>query len=213
MTTKNRSALAAAALVASVSFAQAQGTQDHEAHHPMDQGAVQSQQPMGRGPGMPQGAMPTKPAGMGNGQGMMMGGDMAQMMSMMQMMRGGMMPMGMGPGGAQALRHIEGQIAFYKAELRITEAQGPQWNAFADAMRSSATRLRQAMAPEGGAAEVRAAPDQMERRITLLSAQLDAMRDVLAAAKPLYAVLSDEQKKTADDLMAEHFMTMRAGRL
>jgi hypothetical protein len=53
----------------------------------------------------------------------------------------------------------------------------------------------------------------MERRMAMLSAQLDAMQPVLAAAKPLYAALSDDQKKIADELMAEHFMSMRGGTL
>lgn len=51
-----------------------------------------------------------------------------------------------------------------------------------------------------------AAPEQMERRITML----DTMRSMLGAAKPLYAVLSDDQKKTADELMGEHLTGMRA---
>ena len=36
--------------------------------------------------------------------------------------------------------HIEGRIAFLKAELKITDAQLPQWNTFADALRSDAKR-------------------------------------------------------------------------
>ena len=154
--------------------------------------------------------MPMRPDG---GPGMMMSGDMSQMMGMMQMMRmmqGGRMPMGMGPTG---LQHIEGQIAYYKAELKITDAQAPQWNAFADALRGSAKRLQEAVAKSMQPNEALTAPEQMERRIAMLSAQLDAMQPVLAAAKPLYAALSDDQKKIADELMAEHFMSMRGGTL
>jgi hypothetical protein len=29
--------------------------------------------------------------------------------------------------------HVEGRIAFLKTELKITEAQSPQWNQFAEA--------------------------------------------------------------------------------
>ena len=53
----------------------------------------------------------------------------------------------MGPmrprAGMAGLRHIEGQIAFYKAELHVTDAQTTQWNAFADALRSGAKRLQE----------------------------------------------------------------------
>ena len=149
------------------------------------------------------------------GPGMMMGGDMSEMMGMMQMMRmmqGGTMPMGMGPAG-RPLQHIEGQIAYYKAELKITDAQAPQWNAFADALRNSAKRLQEAVAKNMQPNEALTAPEQMERRIAMLSAQLDAMQPVLTVAKPLYAALSDDQKKIADELMAEHFLAMRGGAL
>jgi LTXXQ motif family protein len=50
----------------------------------------------------------------------------------------------------------------------------------------------------------------MERRIAMLSALLEAMQSMQAAAKPLYATLTDEQKKVADELMIEHVMAMRA---
>jgi hypothetical protein len=212
MTIATRSALAVVVLAAGVTLASAQTTQDHDTHHPPDQKA-QAQQPtpgprgMGRGPG--QAGMPMAPGGP---QGMMMGGDMSQMMGMMQMMRmmqDGPMPMGMGPGGIRPLQHVEGQLAFWKAELKITDAQAPQWNAFADAFRSSATQFRQAITQLPNTTGAVAAPDLIERRVGLLTAELEAMKPVLATAKPLYAALSDDQKKTADELMAEHFMAMR----
>ena len=58
---------------------------------------------------------------------------------------GGGMPMMGGPGrmGMMAMAdHVEGRIAFLKAELNITEAQTTQWNAFADALRENARRMR-----------------------------------------------------------------------
>ena len=70
--------------------------------------------PPAAGPGMPGG---------------MAGGDMA-MMRMMRMMMG---PDGMAMMGAMA-RHVEGRLAFLKAELKITDAQLPLWNAVADAI-------------------------------------------------------------------------------
>ena len=202
--------LAAAALAAAIAAASAQPAPAQDPHHP---GTTQAQpatppspqQPTARGPAQP-GGMPMQPGG----QGMMMGGDMAQMMSMMQMMQGGMMPMGMGTRGGDPFRHIEGAIAFYKAELKITDAQATQWNAFADALRANAGRLRQAMMKAREAQGAVTAPEQMERRIAMLGELRDTMQAMLVAAKPLYAALSDEQKKVADELMAEHLVTMRA---
>lgn len=220
MTTKFRSALAAGALAASFNLASAQTAQDRDAHHPANPGGAEiqrppmppGQRPMARGPAQSDG-MPMKPGDGPGGHGMMMGGDMMNMMTMMatmEMMRGGTMPMGMGPAGRRPLQHIEGQIAFYKTELKITDAQASLWNAFADALRSSAAGQRTAIQAAVQASGPAVAPEQVERRIALLATQLDALKAVLTAAKPLYAALSDEQKKTADELMTEHMMGMRA---
>jgi hypothetical protein len=167
-------------------------------HHPTAPAATPQPAP----PSAQRGAPP--PGMMGPGGGMM-GGDMGRMMQ--QMMQGRM-----AAGAMQPFRRIEGQLAYFRAELRITDAQAQPWNAFADAVRAQAERLRQATQQAmTGAAEPGPAPQQMERRIALLSAHLDAMRAVAAAATPLYAALSEEQRRNADDLMAEHFRGMRMG--
>jgi LTXXQ motif family protein len=38
--------------------------------------------------------------------------------------------------------HIEGRLAYIKAELKITEAQGSLWNAYADAARDNANAMQ-----------------------------------------------------------------------
>lgn len=218
MTLFTRSAVVAIALAAPLSLAHAQTAQDqdHTAHHPAGQTAQQTQpgstpQPMPQGRMARPGAMPQGKAG-----GMpMMGGDMGQMMQMMRgmmvmdgmMAMDGMMPMG-GPGRMQPFAHIEGQLAFYKTELKITEAQASQWNAFADAVRAGAQKLQDAFAGAMQSSGPASAIDQADRRIKLLSARLDALKAIAEATKPLYAALSDDQKKTADELMAEHLRGM-----
>ena len=189
--------------------APAQNDADHDAHHPGEAQPAQAPAPT-PAPG---------PSGPGAAAPGMMGGEMGRMMQMMMtQMQGGM---GGGTGAAgpgrmdfamRPFRRIEGQLAYYRAELRITDAQAPQWNAFADAVRARSDQLRQAvMQAMQPAAQPATAPQQIDRRIALLSAQLDAMRAVSAAAGPLYAVLSEEQRRTADELMAEHFRAMRMG--
>lgn len=150
--------------------------------------------------------------GRGGGRGMGMGPPGGA-----GMMEPGMMGMMMGPrGGAMgpdSLRHferIDAHLAYVRAVLRVTDAQAPQWNAFADAARAAAERLRQAYAQAIQAAQQpTTAPAQLERRIALLSAQVEAMRAFATSAEPLYAALSDEQKRTADDLLAEHLRDMQ----
>jgi hypothetical protein len=133
----------------------------------------------------------------------MMGGDMGRMM---EMMRGRMAAQ----AAMRSLQHIEGQLAYYRTELGITDAQQPQWNAFADAVRVSAQKLRQAygqVMKQGG--QPASVPAQLEQRIATLTVLLESTRTIAAAAAPLYAALSDEQKHTADGLLAEHLQDMR----
>jgi hypothetical protein len=121
--------------------------------------------------------------------------------SMMGMMGQGMMPiMGMG-------EHVEGRIAFLKAELKITDAQLPQWNSFADALRANAKRMSEMRntTTQGGMmgqdGTSLSAPDRLDRMEKMMTAMLDALKATKSALGPLYAVLSDEQKKTADQLI------------
>jgi hypothetical protein len=222
MNTTSR-ALAAAILatgMAATALAQGQApaAEDHDAHHPEAAGPA-PQPVLPSGPATPGATRPGGMMGPGmTGSGMM--GEMGRMMQMMTQMQGMPMQGGMGPGAARdgtdfamrPFRRMEGQLAYYRTELRITEAQAPRWNAFADAVRTQSDRLRQAvMQAMQSAAQPATAPQQIERRIALLSAQIEAMRAVGTAAGPLYAALSEEQRRTADELMAEHFRGMRMG--
>ncbi len=200
--TRILSAFAVLALFAGLAVAHAQTTsQGHEAHHP---------------DGAPS-AMPTMPGsgtpGMGMGMDKMMGADMQQMIRAMmrRMMSEGGMP-GMGPMGPRAgmfgLQHIEGQIAFYRAELHITDAQTAQWNALADALRAGAKRLQATYAGMLPGDGVGAVPDQLEKHRQILAAELDSLQAIEPVARALYDVLSPEQKKEADEMMADHLRSM-----
>jgi len=123
------------------------------------------------------------------GYGMpMMGG--TPMMGMMQMM-----------GGQWMAAHVEGRIAFLKAELKITDAQLPLWNAVADVIRGNAmatgdttngTTMMQSATP---------LPDRFAAREKWMTERLEALRKLKTAVEPLYAALDTDQKKTADELM------------
>ena len=45
-------------------------------------------------------------------------------------------------------------------------------------------------------------PERLAFQQKMLSARLDSLKDMEAAVKPLYATLSDEQRKLADQLMS-----------
>jgi hypothetical protein len=123
-----------------------------------------------------------------------------------------MMDMGKMMGGGMEMMpadHVEGRIAFYKAEIGITDAQLPQWNALADALRGGANGMRTAMATAMQGGMPATVPARADAMVQMMSARLDAMKATAAASKALYAVLSDAQKKTADELMTAPPMGMR----
>lgn len=120
-------------------------------------------------------------------------------------------PEAMSPGmpGRQAMmcqmdEHIDGDLAYLKAELKISEAQTMQWNIFAQAFRAErekrARHCREAM---GQARETRSASllDTVKMAEDQLALRLDSLRAMKVAIQPLYESLSREQKKTADEVM------------
>jgi hypothetical protein len=192
----SRSVLSAIILAASVAAAHAQmQDQDHAAHHPAGQTAqpADSARPGRAMPGMRQGQSGGMP---------MMGADMGQMMGMMQMMRTMMLQGGMRSSmGMMPFDHIEGRIAFLKAELAITDEQEPQWNAFANALRTEAKTLQDQHMPmmnQGGSTSW---PDRLALHERLLADRLAVLKALEAPVKSLYAVLSEQQRQKADELM------------
>jgi len=98
---------------------------------------------------------------------------------------------------------IEARLAYIKTALKITDAQTPQWNAFAEVLRRHAKEADKAITEMRGHRDDKATViDRLEFRQKMMVKQAAALEDFLIAAKPLYASLSDEQKKSADELLA-----------
>ena len=136
-------------------------------------------------------AAPAAPTPGGMGSGMMGGGMMGGNMPMMEMMSGMM-----GQGGMRKMaEHVEGWIAFLKTELKITDAQLALWNPVAEAMRANAKTGMSMMDGMGSGT----LPDRLAAREKMMAAHLDALRKFKSAVDPLYATLTDDQKKTADE--------------
>ncbi len=103
--------------------------------------------------------------------------------------------------GAMA-SHLEGRLAYIKAELKITADQEPLWKAYATAAQDDANtilgRCTTMMGHAGGANL--SLPDRLDLHEQLMSAQLDSMRTIHKSLKPLYGALSETQKKAANEL-------------
>jgi hypothetical protein len=146
---------------------------------------------------------PMMGGGMGQG-GPMMGGGMGQggpMMGHHGMRRG--MGGGYGSMCGRMTSHIEGRLAFLKAELNITPQQESLWNDYASAVRdnakSVATRCSSMMKQDD--ASKQSLLDRLDAQEQFVAARLDALRAVSKALKPLYGALSEEQKQLADQLI------------
>jgi LTXXQ motif family protein len=111
-----------------------------------------------------------------------------------------------GNGSAEAMcgamsRHIEGRLAYIKAELQVTDAQEPLWNAYAAAARDNAKTMIARCATMMGPRDTKTSlPDRLDQNEQLMAAHLEAVRAMDNALKPLYAALNETQKKTADQL-------------
>ncbi len=191
-------------LAATTAVACAQAPAAGDPHHPPQSATPAQPVPGQPGTGGQQGMTGGMPM-MGMMQDMMR--DMP-MMNMMRMMRG-MRMMGPGTSGMSTIHRVEGRIAFLRAELKITDAQASAWNAFADALRMNAQKLgevRASMMPQPGAAQPQAPmlAERLDLQERWLLARLEGTRAIKAAFTSLYGTLSDEQKKTADELLAPH---------
>ena len=103
---------------------------------------------------------------------------------------------------------VESRLTRLKSELKITDAQQAQWDAFAATLRKhagEADQRVQKLRAEGAARREKSARptaiERMERGQQRLAAASTRMTETLAVAKPLYAALSPEQQKVADELL------------
>jgi hypothetical protein len=169
--------LAVALLAAITATVSARAQQDSQP----DSGSMMNQQP---------------DSGSMMGHGMMSGG---------QSMMGGHGMMGGGSASmcGRMTAHIEGRLAFLKAELNITPEQEALWKDYANAVRDNAKSMSgrcTSLMGDSGASE-KSLPDRLDAQEQFVAARLDALRATNMALKPLYQALSDAQKKLADQLI------------
>jgi len=218
--------IARLAIVAALIVAPGLAALADDEHHPPSSSDTTQARPQQRGdaPAMGPGGMMGMMQQGGGGPGMsgMMGSDMTPMMNMMRMM--GMMgepgDSARMQGAAMGMRmqamteHVEGRIAFLRAELKITDAQSRDWNQFADALRANA----KSHADVHGAAVRPDDPQpnllqRLQQQEQLLAARQKAAQQIVLTLTPLYTAFSDEQKRLADRLVPPHIGMMPMARM
>jgi Spy/CpxP family protein refolding chaperone len=100
--------------------------------------------------------------------------------------------------------HLDGQLAYLKTELKITDIQTPQWNIFAQAFRAEMEKKAQLCRQAMEQSRAGTSPNLLDSLKTMedqLAKRLDSLRAMRAAVQPLYSILTPEQKKMADEIM------------
>ena len=105
-------------------------------------------------------------------------------------------------------QEVEARLAYIRTALKITPAQEPQWNAFADTLRKQAAAREQQMQERRAQFAQRTertrpnAVSRLEFQKQRFEAALARLNERIAVQKPLYAALSAEQQAIADEVLA-----------
>ena len=148
------------------------------------------------------------------GMGGMMGHSQDRMMGHS---RGGMMdqggkrdgcPMdgmgnGMKHGMMRSIPMMEARLAYIKADLEITDAQTPAWDAYTDAVRAQHATTETMRADMMKAEEGGGVLERMDARIKTMERKVASLKALKPVTEALYTQLTDEQKKEADQLLGD----------
>jgi hypothetical protein len=107
--------------------------------------------------------------------------------------------MGDGQRGANfdPAARVDQHLARFKTELKITAAQEPLWQAFAEQAKVGAGKGVQAMHDNAQDLSL-SAPERMSRMTELMKQRVSAMESVNASFARLYESLSVDQRRVAD---------------
>jgi hypothetical protein len=122
---------------------------------------------------------------------------------------GAVQAQGAAPGTSYGHSHdpvaaADKRLARLKADLKITSAQEPAWNAYAGQVRQHAgemqalhNQMRQQRESASGNARP-SAPERVERQAQFARQQAEYLERLAGLTKDLYATLAPEQKTLAD---------------
>ena len=138
------------------------------------------------------------------GRMMGMAGGACPMMGMMGpgMMGRGMMGQGAPTGNQEQMGALaDSRLAHLKTELKITDGQADVWKAYTEAVKARVTVMQGLRTTMMDAMDKGGAVDRMDIRIKSMEAMVESMKAVKPATEKLYAALTAEQKKAADQLI------------
>ena len=109
---------------------------------------------------------------------------------------------------------VEQRIANLHAKLHITSAQDQQWQQFAQVMRDNARNMDQTFRERAQNFQSLNAVENMQSYADIAQRHAQDVQRLVPAFQNLYNSLSDEQKRTADQVFrsyAEHSQQRRKG--
>jgi protein CpxP len=101
---------------------------------------------------------------------------------------------------AKQADRVEARIAELRTKLKITPAQSLQWDAFANVMRDNARGMDSAFESRSSGRPKMNAVENMQSYSTLADQHAQDLRKLTPAFADLYNVMSDEQKRNADEV-------------
>jgi peptidoglycan-associated lipoprotein len=94
---------------------------------------------------------------------------------------------------------VEARIKDLHSKLKITSAEEEQWNKLAQVMRDNAAAMQPLIEARREKGNMNAV-DDLTSYSEIQDAHAAGLKNFIAAFEPLYASMSDDQKKTADQL-------------
>jgi uncharacterized membrane protein YfbV (UPF0208 family) len=106
--------------------------------------------------------------------------------------------------GKNAEERVERRIKELHAQLRITPAEQPQWDQFAEVMRQNARDMDQAFIQRAQQFETMNAVQNMQSYEQLAEEHAQHVQKLVPAFQALYDAMPDQQKQLADQVFREN---------
>jgi periplasmic protein CpxP/Spy len=101
-------------------------------------------------------------------------------------------------------QNIEARIKSLHDQLKITQAQEPQWNQVAQVMREGAKTMRDINQKRRANAKTMSAIDDLHSYQDVASAHAQELQKLIPVFQTLYDSMSPEQKRNADAIFQRH---------
>ena len=108
------------------------------------------------------------------------------------------------PKAAKAESQVDQRIAQMHRRLKITPQQEPAWSGFTQIMRDNAASTEQAYKDRRASLATMSAEQNMQNFAQIVQSRAQGVQSLSASFQTLYDAMSDDQKRTADNLFRHY---------